>query len=171
MLDNCDISWEDTQDPQALQGGNSETYKALSRDPVRTPFQWDTTAQAGFTSSQTTWLPVHPNYLEINLAAQKVAEKSHFKVYQKLTKLRQHDAFVYGDFQMEVLGKNVLAYFRTHVHESIDDKYAIVINLGTDEDTIDLTSVKDIGEKPVGYVEIASIHSNYEDKYNYLKKN
>lgn len=164
MLDNCDITWEETQDPQALQGGNSENYKELSRDPVRTPFQWDKTAQAGFTKSEKTWLPVHPNYLELNLEAQKAAEKSHFKVYQKLTKLRQSDAFVYGDFQMEVLGKNVLTYFRTHVHDSFDDKYAIVINLGTDEDTVDLTSVKDIGKNPVGFVEIASIQSNYKDK-------
>lgn len=163
MLDNCDISWEDTQDPQALQGGNSENYKELSRDPVRTPFQWDNTAQAGFTASPDTWLPVHPNYLQINLAAQKAAEKSHFKVYQKLTKLRQSDAFVYGDFQMEAI-KNVLVYFRTHVHESIDEKYAIVINLGTSEDTIDLTSVKDLGEGATGYVQISSIQSSYEDK-------
>lgn len=163
MLDNCDISWEDTQDPQALQGGNSENYKELSRDPVRTPFQWDTSAQAGFTASEKTWLPVHPNYLQINLAAQKAAEKSHFKVYKKLTKLRQSDAFVYGDFQMDAI-KNVLVYFRTHVHENMNDKYAIVINLGTSEDTIDLTSVKDIGEDPTGYVEISSIQSSYEEK-------
>lgn len=164
MLDNCDISWEDTQDPQALQGGNSETYKALSRDPVRTPFQWDNKAKAGFTVSETTWLPVHPNYLELNLAAQKTAEKSHFKVYQKLAKLRKTDAFVYGDFQMEVLGDNVLAYFRTHIHDTMDEKYAIVINLGTKEETVNLTSVKDFGEDLVGYIEISSIQSKYEDK-------
>lgn len=164
MVDNRDISWEDTQDPQALQQGDKDTYQLYTRDPVRTPFQWDDKQQAGFSSSATTWLPVNPNYSTLNLAAQKAAEKSHFKIYQKLAKLRKNDAFVYGDFQMEVLGENVLTYFRTHVHEGMDEKYAIVINLGAKEDTVNLTSVRDIGNNQVGYVEISSIQSTYKDK-------
>jgi glycosidase len=39
MFDKTDISWEDTQDPQACNAGK-EKYKSRSRDPVRTPFQW-----------------------------------------------------------------------------------------------------------------------------------
>jgi len=39
MLDKTDISWENTQDPQACNAGK-EKYKSRSRDPVRTPFQW-----------------------------------------------------------------------------------------------------------------------------------
>lgn len=164
MFDNCDISWEDTQDPQALQQGTAETYKSFSRDPVRTPFQWDDSFQGGFTESEVTWIPVHPNHINLNLAEQEKATKSHFKIYQKLANLRKKDAFVYGDFQIEVLSENVLVYFRTHEHEGSDEKYAIVINLGANEDTVDLTSVRDIGKNPVGHVEISSLESNYKDK-------
>lgn len=46
MVDKRDISWEDTQDPQACNAGK-EQYKKVSRDPERTPFQWDATKNAG----------------------------------------------------------------------------------------------------------------------------
>lgn len=46
MEDKSDISWEDTQDPQACNT-DPEHYQARSRDPARTPFQWDDTTNAG----------------------------------------------------------------------------------------------------------------------------
>lgn len=41
------ISWEDTQDPQACNGADETTYESSSRDPERTPFQWDASTSAG----------------------------------------------------------------------------------------------------------------------------
>lgn len=46
MVNKNDISWEDTQDPQACNAGK-EKYQSRSRDPVRTPFQWDASNNAG----------------------------------------------------------------------------------------------------------------------------
>lgn len=46
MEDKSDISWEDTQDPQACNT-DEDTYKTRTRDPNRTPFQWDATKNAG----------------------------------------------------------------------------------------------------------------------------
>lgn len=46
MLDKRDISWEDTKDPQACNAGRDK-YQSQSRDPNRTPFQWDSTINAG----------------------------------------------------------------------------------------------------------------------------
>lgn len=40
------ISWEDSVDPQACNG-NPQTYYGLSRDPARTPYQWDASNMAG----------------------------------------------------------------------------------------------------------------------------
>ncbi|KMQ82699.1 alpha-like protein, partial [Lasius niger] len=40
------ISWEDTKDPQGCNAGK-EGYEKASRDPARTPFQWDNTTSAG----------------------------------------------------------------------------------------------------------------------------
>lgn len=40
------ISWEDSVDPQACNS-NPDRYYDLSRDPARTPYQWDASANAG----------------------------------------------------------------------------------------------------------------------------
>jgi len=46
MVDKRDISWKDTQDPQACSMGKAY-YAIASRDPERTPFQWNTEKNAG----------------------------------------------------------------------------------------------------------------------------
>ena len=47
-----------------------------SRDPERTPMQWDTSDQAGFTKADKPWLPVNENYLTgINVADQDQANE------------------------------------------------------------------------------------------------
>lgn len=50
------ISWENTVDPQACNQ-DKETFDSVSRDPARTPFQWDDTNNAGFSKGNSTWLP------------------------------------------------------------------------------------------------------------------
>lgn len=43
------LSWEDTIDPQGCLSGE-DLYNITSRDPQRTPFQWDNSTNAGITS-------------------------------------------------------------------------------------------------------------------------
>lgn len=113
MVNNMDITWEETKDPQACNN-YEENYKDRSRDPSRTPFQWDATDYAGFTTAASAkpWLPVNKNYKELNLAKQKTDEKSTFKHYQSLTALRQHSAFTHGEFEATTFGEKVLVYAR-----------------------------------------------------------
>lgn len=126
MLDHRDISYNDTQDPQACNGP-AEYYKQNSRDPQRTPFQWDDTNFAGF-SSGASWLPVNPNYMELNLKAQETASVSTFKFYQKLASLRRNDHFLHGSFESMVFKDSVLAYTRSFTN------FYCFINLVTNED-------------------------------------
>lgn len=74
------VSWEDTVDVAACNQGTPEDYLDFSRDPARTPYHWDNTTSAGFSTNTTTWLPVAQDYMEINLKAQREAERSHYKV-------------------------------------------------------------------------------------------
>lgn len=70
-----------------------------SRDNARTPFQWDGSENAGFTTGKP-WLKVNPNYKEINLEADKKDPDSVFRFYQKLLQLRKENpAFIEGDLQ------------------------------------------------------------------------
>src|SRR3954471_5980167 len=41
----------------------------LGRDPERTPMQWDASPNAGFSSARP-WLPLSPDYIEVNVALQ-----------------------------------------------------------------------------------------------------
>ena len=71
-----------------------------SRDNARTPFQWDDTENAGFTTG-TPWIMVNPNYKEINAKDQLEREDSVFHYYQKLIRLRkEHEIIVYGSYDL-----------------------------------------------------------------------
>ena len=73
---------------------------AKSRDNARTPMQWDTTANAGFTAG-TPWIQVNPNYTTINAADEVADAGSVFHYYQALIALRkQYAIFSEGDFTL-----------------------------------------------------------------------
>ena len=83
-------------DPAVVLAGLREA----SRDNARTPMQWDTSDNAGFTTG-TPWLPVNPNYTEINAAAQRDDPDSVLAHYKRLIALRHAEpAVAVGDFTM-----------------------------------------------------------------------
>lgn len=46
MVDKTDITFNETQDPQGCIAG-PDKYQSRSRDPNRTPMQWDNSTNAG----------------------------------------------------------------------------------------------------------------------------
>lgn len=135
MTDYTEIPWEETKDPAALNT-NPEVYKDYTRDPVRTPFQWSTAENAGFTSGNFTWLPVNPNYRALNLKSQQEADLSHYKLYQQLAKLRQQPSFLIGNFRPLVFGTSVFAYIRELPGSEV---YVVVLNVGNQREIVDLS--------------------------------
>uniref|UniRef100_A0A1B0DP21 alpha-glucosidase n=1 Tax=Phlebotomus papatasi TaxID=29031 RepID=A0A1B0DP21_PHLPP len=107
-----------------------------SRDPNRTPMQWDDTAFAGFTSGSKTWLPVHPGYVTRNVQQQTSQELSHLKHYTKLSELRKEDTFAHGDFLLKILGERVFGYLRFLPGHPT---YAVVLNYHNQEEIVDLS--------------------------------
>jgi len=98
-----DISTRD-QYKVAIEAGLSpeEAFAAVkhySRDNSRTPFQWDTSENAGFTTGKP-WLMVNPDYKRINVASQINDPDSVLSYYKKLTTLRKNPEYsetvVYG---------------------------------------------------------------------------
>jgi oligo-1,6-glucosidase len=86
----------DGEDPDRLLAA----LRAISRDNARTPMQWDDGPHAGFTSG-TPWLPVNPNYVDINAAAQVTDPFSVHAHYRRLIALRhEHPVVAHGDFTL-----------------------------------------------------------------------
>ncbi|MGT2845042.1 glycoside hydrolase family 13 protein [Streptococcus hongkongensis] len=125
---------------EAMENGKAiedimESIRRIGRDNARTPMQWDASANAGFSDAETTWLPVNPNYQNINVAATLADKNSIFYTYQKLISLRKtEDWLVEADFQLLESADNVFAYQR-QLHQ---DKYLVVVNLSDQKQAIRL---------------------------------
>lgn len=104
------ISWEDTTDTPACNK-NETTYYTVTRDGVKTPFHWDGSKNAGFTTSEKPWLPISTNYKCVNVKDQRDEPKSHLNVYKRLTKLRKKASLVDASFESAVVG-DVYTYKR-----------------------------------------------------------
>lgn len=88
----------------------------FSRDNARTPYQWDDSPNAGFTTG-TPWLKVNPNYREINCASQLHQAGSVWSWYHDLIALRKSPEYknviVYGELEpYKEEQKNLMAYYR-----------------------------------------------------------
>jgi oligo-1,6-glucosidase len=74
--------------------------RAMSRDNARTPMQWNADVHAGFTTGEP-WLPVNPNYPQVNAEAALADPDSVFHHYRRLIELRHTEpAVAHGDFTM-----------------------------------------------------------------------
>lgn len=96
---------------------------AKSRDNARTPFQWDDSEHAGFTTG-TPWMKVNPNYKEINVKQALTDPNSIFYYYQKLIRLRQENPIiVYGKYNLILdAHREIYAFTR-----SLEDTRLLVI--------------------------------------------
>lgn len=70
------------------EGWIRDAIRRKGRDNARTPMQWSTTPNAGFTTGEP-WLVVNPNYREINADDQVGRDDSVFACYQTLIRLRK----------------------------------------------------------------------------------
>lgn len=133
-----------------------DSYRVVSRDSARTPFQWDATVNSGFSTGTFTWLPVNPSFSSVNLDAQVNAEQSHYKLYKDLLQLRRNTTFTNGDFNSKVLGSNVFSYARSYGGVS----FVVAINFGDVDEDVDV-SVFNVNLKEQSKIHLAATNSNY----------
>jgi alpha-glucosidase len=103
--------------------------RGLGRDPERTPMQWSAAAQAGFTRGKP-WLPVAPDYRDVNVETQRADARSMLTLYRRLIALRRSEpALETGSFEPVGAPSEILAYIR----RSREGKSAffIALNFGT----------------------------------------
>ncbi len=98
-------------------GGNLKQFlndqKITARDNGRTPFQWNNSKNAGFTTG-IPWLKVNPNYLTINVETEQRDSSSCLNYFKKLIRIRKQNlAFVYGKYTLlDKDNPNVYSYIR-----------------------------------------------------------
>lgn len=129
-----------------------------SRDNARTPFQWDDSEFAGF-STITPWIQVNKNKKEINAKKELQDENSLLCYYQKLIKLRKEYKIIktgkYNDLMPN--SKYIFAYNRKENNEEL----VVISNF----------SIKNIKCKLLSkYKEYKLLLSNYEDNDNTILK-
>jgi len=101
---------EEVQDPQGLNMPD----KNLSRDPARTPMQWDDSPNAGFSTGKP-WLRVSRSYKRVNVKMQRNDPSSYLTLYRRLIHLRQSEpSLMYGAYRPVYADHQALAYIRHH---------------------------------------------------------
>ncbi len=128
--------------PELMYDPQGKDDPAHSRDPERTPMQWDASANAGFTSGQP-WLPVADNYTTVNVAAEREDATSMLALFRRLVELRHTlPALNIGAYQsIASRSDQVFAYTREHGPQRL----LIVLNFGANTQDLDLSSVSITG--------------------------
>lgn len=127
----------------SLGYSEDEVMKSLyakGRDNARTPMQWDSSENGGF-STEKPWLMVNDNYTDINVERDIKAPWSIFAYYQKLIRLRKSEEVIkYGKFELLLKEhKEAFVYTRSYNGESL----LVVCNFYGNNISIDLNELKD----------------------------
>ena len=113
---------EDVQDPIGKTGWPAEK----GRDGERTPMQWNSSTNAGF-SEKKPWLPVPPSYATHNVESELKDPSSVLSVYKKVLALRHTNvALVEGSYTaLNGDDPNVLSYLRSYKGNAV----LVVLNM------------------------------------------
>jgi alpha-glucosidase len=122
---------EDVKDPIGRTGWPKEK----GRDGERTPMQWDSNANAGFTTG-TPWLPVPPTYKTHNVAEESKDPDSVLAFYKKVLKARRTNrALLSGRYK--AINENdtkVLSYLRVDKNQTV----VVALNMSDAPQTVKL---------------------------------
>lgn len=115
------IPQDEIVDPQGLNMPDRD----MSRDPARTPMQWNADEFAGFSGSKP-WLRLPHSFRRVNVELQKQDPDSMLSFYHSLIILRKRQpAFQTGKYTPVYSDKQLLAFIR----ENDTDRFLVVLNL------------------------------------------
>ena len=147
--DYQDISTKNAYQHEKETGGDLKKFleekKRSARDNGRTPFQWDSTANAGFTIGKP-WLKINPDYNVINERKEEIDPNSVLNYFRRAVKLRKENAaLVYGKYKLlDKDNPNVYAYTR----ELNGKKFLVLLNfkskMATYNINLDLSKAKTV---------------------------
>lgn len=94
-----------------------------SRDNSRTPMQWSSEMNAGFSTGKP-WMKLNENYSTVNVENQLEDQNSILNFYKKMIQLRKdHEVFIHGSYDLLLPDdKQIFAYQR-----KLNDEIALII--------------------------------------------
>ncbi len=103
--------------------GEKKTLKLIqntNRDNARTPMQWNDKKNAGFSDAKYTWLPLNPNYRDINVEKEEGDPMSILNFYRELIETRKkYPTLSFGSFEPLKTSGKIFAYFRNYNGEML----------------------------------------------------
>ncbi|MCC6614793.1 MAG: DUF3459 domain-containing protein [Anaerolineae bacterium] len=120
-MTDVDIDPADYRDPQGINLG-------ISRDPERTPMQWDTSANGGFTTGYP-WLPLAADFAQNNVAVEQEQPDSMLSLYRRLIAVRRaNPALVAGNYHsLDTDAEDCFVYLR----QAGGQNFCIALNMGS----------------------------------------
>jgi alpha-glucosidase len=116
MENNNPVRREDVKDPIGRTGWPKEK----GRDGERTPMQWNSAANAGFSDAKP-WLPVPPSYNTHNVESETKDPDSVLNLYKKVLALRHtNPALLEGNYiVLNENDPNVMSYARSYKNKTV----------------------------------------------------
>ncbi|GCC33011.1 hypothetical protein chiPu_0011477 [Chiloscyllium punctatum] len=122
-MENINVSKDEIQDPFG------KFDPTANRDPQRSPMQWDSSDNAGFSTANKTWLPVHPNYVTVNVEVEKEQQNSTLTLYRELSFLRRNALPIHRGWMCYIWNDaDIFAYVREL--DGLSSVFLIVLNFG-----------------------------------------
>jgi alpha-glucosidase len=151
-MEDGTISPEQVQDTCAMYVSADGT----SRDPARTPMQWNGSRHGGFTIGEP-WLPVSANCSDVNVQAEKDDPLSMLTLYRRLIGLRRNDpALQRGSWKPLCVQGGAFVYVREADGRRLmialnmtDEPHAILLQRRLSQGRIVLSTHLDRDEEPV----------------------
>ena len=120
---------DEVKDPIGKLGWPAEK----GRDGERTPMQWTSATNAGFSTTKP-WLPVAPDYATRNVEAELKAPDSVLNFYKRVLALRRNEpALKLGDYTaLNTDDENVFSYVRKHNNQAV----IVALNMTPEPQTV-----------------------------------
>ncbi|MGI4826939.1 MAG: alpha-glucosidase, partial [Janthinobacterium lividum] len=117
---------ENVRDPRGIAGWPKEK----GRDGERTPMQWNTGSNAGFSAAAKTWLPVEDNARLFNVQAEVAQPGSLLRWYESLLRLRKENAqLLSGEISfLDHDAQGALVWIRKRLREDSCEAGVLVAN-------------------------------------------
>ena len=135
-----ELGMQDVQLPQeAIHDPRGKVYPEFGRDPVRTPMQWNTSANAGFCSDGVkSWLPVANDYQTYNVENEQKDPRSFLILVRTLLNLRRsHPALTLGSYQT-VQQENTSCFVYQRQYEG--QRCLIILNFSVHDQSVVLSA-------------------------------